>query len=159
MVFPTHIVAVGGVVENNKGEILLVKQRNNGEWVYPGGQVEVGETIIEALIREVREESGINISVDKLFWIGSNIAGHKGYDGVDNVPTKVIFGFICSYIDGELCDSDETSEARWVKKENVLDMIPLVICDRFQAYLDFNGTVQYTAYTSKPYELKSKRNI
>lgn len=40
MIMPTHIVAVGGIVENEKGEILLVKVRNG--WVFPGGQVEVG---------------------------------------------------------------------------------------------------------------------
>jgi len=158
MILPTHIVAAGGVVENEHGEILLVKH-NNGEWAYPGGQVEVGENLIDALAREIREESGVNASVDKLFWVGSNTATHEGHSGVKIVPTKVIFGFICSYIDGELRGSDETVEARWVKKDDVFDMLPLILRDRFQAYLDFDGNVQYMAFTSRPYELNLKRDI
>ena len=158
MILPTHIVAVGGVVENEHGEILLVKH-NNGEWACPGGQIEVGENLVDALIREIREESGINVSVDKLFWVGSNTETHEGHSGVKIVPTKVIFNFICSFIGGELRGSDETVEARWVKKENVIDMISPITRDRFQAYLDFDGDIQYMAYTSRPYKLNLKRNI
>ncbi|HMM32912.1 MAG TPA: hypothetical protein PKB13_14175 [Clostridia bacterium] len=46
--FPTHIVAVAGIVENDKGEVLLIKNLY-GEWVWTGGQVENGETLFEAL--------------------------------------------------------------------------------------------------------------
>ena len=45
MIIPTHIVTAAGVVENNQEEILLVKVHHGG-WVFPGGQVEVGENII-----------------------------------------------------------------------------------------------------------------
>jgi 8-oxo-dGTP diphosphatase len=43
---PTHIVAVGGFVEDENGNILLVKTIHNG-WVYPSGQVEAGENLID----------------------------------------------------------------------------------------------------------------
>ena len=158
MILPTHIVAVGGVVENEHGEILLVKH-NNGEWAYPGGMVDNGENLIDALIREIQEESGINVSVDKLFWVGSNTSTHEGHSGVKIVPTKVVLNFICSFIDGELRGSNETVEARWIKKDNVLDMLQPVIRDRFQAYLDFDDDVQYMEYTSRPYELKLKQHV
>jgi 8-oxo-dGTP diphosphatase len=49
MAMPTHIVAVGGFVENVQGEILLVQTQHNG-WVFPGGQVEVGENLTDALM-------------------------------------------------------------------------------------------------------------
>jgi 8-oxo-dGTP diphosphatase len=62
MQMPVHIVAAGGFVENKQGEILLVKERRGG-WVFPGGQVEVGENLIDGLIREVKEESGIDVVV------------------------------------------------------------------------------------------------
>ncbi|MDP4091154.1 MAG: NUDIX hydrolase, partial [Bacillota bacterium] len=114
MIMPTHIVAAAGVVENDRGEILLVNTYHGG-WVFPGGQVEVGENIIDAVIREIREESGINVTVDKLFAISSNTATHKGYNGVEIVPTKVMMDFMCTYVGGEPGVSDETSESRWVK--------------------------------------------
>ena len=41
--FPKHIVAAGGIVENDQGEILLVKHCDHKTWAFPGGQVENGE--------------------------------------------------------------------------------------------------------------------
>lgn len=43
MQMPVHIVAAGGFVENENGEILLVKIRRDGQWVFPGGQIEEGK--------------------------------------------------------------------------------------------------------------------
>ncbi len=43
-VMPTHIIAAAGIVINEKDEVLMVKTHNSG-WVFPGGQVEVGENI------------------------------------------------------------------------------------------------------------------
>ena len=157
---PTHIVAAAGVVENDQEEILLVKVHNGG-WVFPGGQVEVGENIIDAVIREIKEESGINVTVKKLFSISSNTATHKGYNGVEMVPTKVMMDFICTFVDGKLRISEENSESCWVKKDKVLEMITApAIRQRFQAYLDYDGNVQYLEYVTKPeFDLKISRKI
>ena len=160
MIMPTHIVAAAGVVENEKEEILLVNTYHGG-WVFPGGQVEVGENIIDAVIREIKEESGINVTVEKLFAISSNTATYKGYNGVEKVPTKVMMDFICTFVHGKLCISDENSESCWVKKDKVLDMITApAIHQRFQAYLDYDGNVQYLEYVTKPeFDLKINRKI
>lgn len=53
---PTHIVAAAGVVQNKKGEILLVNTYQDS-WVLPGGEVEVGENLVDAVKREIFEES------------------------------------------------------------------------------------------------------
>ncbi|MDP4088605.1 MAG: ADP-ribose pyrophosphatase, partial [Bacillota bacterium] len=91
----------------------------------------------------------------------SNTATHKGYNGVEIVPTKVMMDFMCTYVGGEPGVSDETSESRWVKKDKVLDMITApAIRRRFQAYLDFDGQVQYLEYVTKPeFDLKVSRKI
>jgi NADH pyrophosphatase NudC (nudix superfamily) len=129
--------------------------------VFPGGQVEVGENLIDAVIREIKEESGINVVVKKLFAISSNTSKNKGYNGVKEVPTKVMMDFICTYVDGMLCTSDENSESCWIKKDKVLDMITApAIRQRFQAYLDFDGSVQYLAYVTQPeFDLKLNRKV
>jgi 8-oxo-dGTP diphosphatase len=160
MAMPTHIVAVGGIVKNEQGEILLVKTRNGG-WVFPGGQVEVGENLEDALIREIKEESGIDIYVSNLIGVYSNTGIHKWYDGITDVPTKLMLDFICKPLRGELTISDETSECKWVEKEKVLDLVtaPSII-SRYQAYLDFDGKVNYMEYVTKPkFEVKLNRNI
>lgn len=159
--FPTHIVAADGIVENERNEILLVKSRDKNIWTIPGGQVEVGENLIDAVVREIKEESGIDVSVSKLVCISSNTCTYEGYNGFEMVPTKVMFGFVCTYIGGELCVSDETSESCWVPKDNVLDYITVPsLVERFKAYLNFDGNIQYLEYITKPqYDLKLKREI
>ncbi|WP_169823378.1 NUDIX hydrolase [Paenibacillus yonginensis] len=73
------------------------------------------------MIREIKEESGIDATVSHLISVISNTAVHKWYDGVTDVPTKVMFDFVCRAVGGELATSDETSESKWVPKEQVLD--------------------------------------
>ncbi|MEO4054677.1 NUDIX hydrolase [Solibacillus sp. CAU 1738] len=149
-VMPTHIVAVGGIVENEQGEILLVKTIHGG-WVFPGGQVEIGENLIEALVREVKEESGIDIEVIHLLSVISNTGTHKWHDGITDVPTKLMLDFVCKYKRGDLCTSEETTASSWVTKEKVLDYISApAIRARYQKYLDFNGTINYTEYVTRP---------
>jgi 8-oxo-dGTP diphosphatase len=160
MPMPTHIVAAGGIVENELGEILLVKTQHGG-WVFPGGQVEVGENLMDALIREIKEESGVDTTVTRLIGVYSNTASYKWHDGVTDVPTKVMLDYMCNPVGGELCTSEETSDSRWVTKGSVLDMISEpAIRLRYQAYLDFNGNISYMEYVTKPkFELKLMRTI
>ncbi|WP_054940189.1 NUDIX hydrolase [Paenibacillus ihuae] len=150
MAMPVHIVAVGGIVENEHGEILLVKTFHGG-WVFPGGQVESGENLLDALIREIREESGIETEVSHLIGVYSNTGMYKWHDGVTDVPTKVMLDYVCRLVGGELAVSEETSESCWTAKENVLNMITsAAIRTRYQAYLDFKGQVAYMAYETRP---------
>ncbi|REK76885.1 NUDIX hydrolase [Paenibacillus paeoniae] len=148
MMFPTHIVSAGGIVEDGAGNILLVKAHDDG-WVYPGGITEVGENLIDGVIREIKEESGIDATVSHLVGVVSNTAIHKWYDGVTDVPTKVMFDFVCKAEGGELSTSDETSECKWVPREEVLEWITLPgIRKRYEAYLNFNGSVNYIEYAT-----------
>jgi 8-oxo-dGTP diphosphatase len=160
MIMPTHIVAAGGFVEDGQGNVLLVKTHHNG-WVFPGGQVEVGENLIDALIREVKEESGIDVSVSSLVGVYSNTAEYKWHDGVTDVPTKVMFDFICKPIGGELCTSEETTDSRWVAKEQVTDFVTCpALRTRYTDYLNTEGQVFYKEYITKPdFELKFSRNL
>ncbi len=64
-------VGCGVLVENEKGEVLLQKRSDTGEWCVPGGALEPGETYIEAAVRELSEEVGIKVSDLKLFGLYS----------------------------------------------------------------------------------------
>ncbi len=92
-ILPTHIVATAGVVRNAKGEILMINGRQG--WVFPGGQVEEGETLIDGLKREIMEETGIEVKVGQVFCISSNTGKYPGYNGVKEIPTKIMLDFVC----------------------------------------------------------------
>ena len=160
MAFPTHIVAAAGYVFDNNGNILLVKTNIRG-WDYAGGQIEEGESIEDGVLREVSEESGVKASVRCLVGVYSNVGAYTWHDGKTPVPTKVIFDFICDYIEGELTPSDETSEVIWVPKEKAMDYITLpVLRLRFKNVLQFEGQIKYCSYVTNPeFKLLSERTI
>lgn len=161
MQMPVHIVAAGAFVENDQGEILLVEDRRSGHWVFPGGQVEVGENLIDGIVREVKEESGIDVTVSHLTGVFSNTATYEGHSGVKTIPTKVMFDFVCNPVGGKLTTSDETSDSRWVNKADVLDMVTAPsLCARYQAYLEYDVSIRYMDYITRPqFELKFEREI
>jgi 8-oxo-dGTP diphosphatase len=150
MTWPTHIVAAGGFVFDKCGNILIVKTKNRG-WDCTGGQIEVGENIEEGVLREISEESGVKASVRSLVGIYSNVAQHLFYDGITPVPTKVMFDFICDYIEGDLTTSDETSDVIWVPQKKALEYVTApASLFRLKNVLEFNESIHYCSYVTKP---------
>jgi 8-oxo-dGTP pyrophosphatase MutT (NUDIX family) len=159
MAWPLHIVAAGGYVFDGKGNILLVKTHTRG-WDCTGGQVEEGETLEEGVLREIMEESGVVARViARGRLLECRVHRYEG-TGVD-VPTKVMFDFICEYVSGDLRPSEETSEVMWVPREKTLDYVTApAMRYRFGKILAFDGRVTYGAYVSKPeFKLISERMI
>ncbi len=157
-ILPTHIIAAAGVVRNDQNEHLLVNTPRHG-WVFPGGIVEVGENVIDGVKREVMEETGIAVEVGDLFCVSSNTQKYPGYNGVKEVPTKLMLDFICKAKAGTPRPSEENTESAYfpVEQASVLIQDP-VIRERFQAYLDYTGRPIYLEYVTKPsYQLKFKR--
>ncbi|WHX24596.1 NUDIX domain-containing protein [Virgibacillus halodenitrificans] len=70
---PKHIVSAATIVLNEHNEILLIKGPRRG-WEMPGGQVEEGESLEEAAIRETKEESGIDIEITRFCGIYQNVS-------------------------------------------------------------------------------------
>ncbi len=91
-------VGVGGVIFDAKGRVFLARRgreaRNeSGKWEFPGGSVEFGEALEEALARELREEYGIRIEVSGLLDVVNHIIPAEGQHWVS--PT-----FLCRITDG-----------------------------------------------------------
>lgn len=159
-VMPTHIIAGAGIVINENNEVLMVKTYNAG-WVFPGGQVEVGENVIDAVKREIMEEAGIDIEVGEVFCISSNTGKYPGYNGVKEIPTKIMLDFICKAKGGAPRPSDENSESAYFPKDDVLKLIQApAIIERYKAFLEYANRPIYMEYVTKPsFKLKLKRLI
>ena len=155
MSVPKHIVAVAGLIADDLGRVLMIRNLRD-EWEFPGGQVEEGEDLIEALQREVWEETGVGISVGELVGVYSNVQS-----------CIVMLDFLCKPIGGDLKMSEESLEVEWVNRTEVLSRIKLpVICDRMRDMLEFDGQVVYRAYSFGinatrivDYTIKEERNI
>ena len=112
---PNHFVSVAALVTNEKGEILLVNSPWRG-WEYPGGLIEPGETFQEALHREVREESGVEIEI-------------TGFVGIcKNVERNIVnIDFTARYLSGELRTSEESTEVIWATPEEAMKLITFAL--------------------------------
>jgi ADP-ribose pyrophosphatase YjhB (NUDIX family) len=151
MNYPMHVVSVGGLIVNVEDKVLLVKSPQRG-WEIPGGQVEIGENLKEALIREVKEEAGIDIEVEKLLMITSNIG--KGvqtqHSSLNNTIVNTCFSGRA--ISGELTTSEESLEVGWFSRDEVLDLIGMdFMRDRAKYMLNFDGRVVYLVFSRDPY--------
>ena len=117
---PKPLVAVAALVfKGNK--VLLVKRKSppgEGRWSLPGGCVEVGERLEDALRREVLEECGIEISVGQLVAVTDVIER----DGKGTRFHYVILDFSAEYAGGELRPSTDVSDADWFSLEEALKL-------------------------------------
>ena len=148
MSIPKHIVAVAGLVRDTEGRVLLIRSPRR-DWEFPGGQVEEGETLTSALVREVQEETGVTASVGPLVGVYSNVKSHI-----------VMLDFLCDRIGGELTPSMESLEVDWVDQDEALArIIRPVIRDRLRDMLEFEGSVVYRAYTFDAAEVYTEHHI
>ena len=108
---------VGAAIINESGEVLLQKRADRFVWGFPGGVMELGETFEQALQREVKEETGLNVSIKKL--IGIYSAYSDKYPNGDEAQPILAF-FLCMIDSGELStDDEETLELRFFNKKDV----------------------------------------
>ncbi len=107
---PTRVVpAASAAITDEEGRLLLARRTDSGFWTIPGGTMEPGETIAETAVREVKEETGIDVEVVSLVGIYSNPLHVVEYsDG--EVRQQFSVCFACRRIGGDLATSDETSE-------------------------------------------------
>jgi ADP-ribose pyrophosphatase YjhB (NUDIX family) len=104
-------VAVGTIITNQRAEIVLVRraiQPGYGKWVFPGGFVDRGEQVHVAAVREAREETGLDIELDRLL----NVYSYTG-----SVP--VIIVYTARMIGGCLACDDEGLEARFFTPDEI----------------------------------------
>jgi 8-oxo-dGTP diphosphatase len=104
-----------GVAVIDAGRILLVKrgrEPGKGLWAVPGGKVRPGETLRDAARREALEETGIEVEVGGVVWVGEHI---------DSEHHLVLIDFSGQPVGGDLRAADDADDARWVALEETDD--------------------------------------
>jgi 8-oxo-dGTP diphosphatase len=113
------VLGIGALIFNGARQILLVERGREplkGMWSLPGGVLETGETLIEGIIREVLEETGLVIEPVQVVEIFERIMrddqGKPEYH-------YVLIDYICTVAGGELAAADDVSDVRWVSKQDL----------------------------------------
>lgn len=113
--FPeTPLVGVGAVVVD-EGRVLLVRRGTEplkGEWSLPGGVLELGESLLAGVVREVQEETGLTVEplelvelLDRIHRVGKRVRYHY-----------VIADYLCRVVGGELKAATDADAVRWVER-------------------------------------------
>lgn len=119
----------GVIVENEKGEILLIKRTDNSCWGYAGGSVELGERVEETACRELLEETGLVADELVLFSVFSGEDTRYTYPNGDEVHNIDVV-YICRRFHGEpKADQCETTEIKFFNINELPENIspPLII--------------------------------
>ncbi|MFL5627854.1 MAG: NUDIX domain-containing protein [Ktedonobacteraceae bacterium] len=117
------VPAASAIVTNREGEILLQRRSDNGLWALPGGTMEIGESISQTVIREVQEETGLQVEPVRLVGVYSNPQHVIAYaDG--EIRQEFSLCFTCRIVGGELHKSEESSEVVFFTPQDIehLDM-------------------------------------
>ncbi|CAM4479128.1 NUDIX hydrolase [Paenibacillus tarimensis] len=119
---PKHILSAAVIVVNEKNELLLIKGPRRG-WEMPGGQVEEGESLSQAAIRETKEELGIDIEIIKFCGIFQNVG-----NSICNTL------FLARPVGGELVQTSESLESGFFPVEEALNKVE---------WKDFRQRIEY----------------
>ena len=110
--YVTPKVAVGAVVGNDQGEILLVRRADSGIWLYPTGWADIGYSGSEVAQKEVREETGIHCEVNSIIAVLDGLRL-----GFTRVPLYSVV-FHCTAVGGELqAHPLETADVGWFARD------------------------------------------
>lgn len=114
------LVGVAGVVIHG-GRVLLIKRKRRplkGEWSIPGGLVELGEELTQALRRELKEETGLAVEPLEALTVIDRIM-RAGRDGARVRYHFVIVDYLCRLLGGRLVAASDVLDARWVRPKDL----------------------------------------
>jgi 8-oxo-dGTP pyrophosphatase MutT (NUDIX family) len=102
------MVVAGAFVFDQENRVLMQKRTDNGQWGFPGGFMELGESVQDTAVREVYEETGLLLDELELFGVYSGPQYDKTFSNGDQVALVLIL-FICRRYSGVLVESNEES--------------------------------------------------
>lgn len=105
---------VAVIILNEKNEVLLQKRKDVGLWGIPSGHIEIGETVSDAAIREVKEETNLDVTIKKLIGVYSDPTSQVFHYPNGKVVHFITTCFLAEIVGGELrCDPGESLDVRF----------------------------------------------
>jgi 8-oxo-dGTP diphosphatase len=111
------VVGVGAVIVDQE-RVLLIRRGNpplQGEWSIPGGTLELGETLEHGVVREVKEETGLEVKPLSVVEVFDRI--HREAERIRY--HYVLVDFLCRVEGGSLCCATDADDARWVHRQEL----------------------------------------
>jgi len=138
-----HIVAVVAMIFNAENQLLMIHSPDRG-WELPGGKVEVGENLFQALRREVMEETGVQAEIEKLVGI---------YSRPDD-PSILLLSFKGYYTSGTFQTEENILAIEWVDLNSASERISHpAIADAVKDLLKNSDWIIYRSYSMDPYRV------
>lgn len=117
---PTSLVpSVNVAVEDNAGAVLLIRRTDNDNWALPGGAMDLGETLVDAAVRETLEETGIEVAITGLIGIYTSPDHVILYTSNGEVRQEFSVVFRARQVGGTPTTSSESSEVAWVAPDRI----------------------------------------
>lgn len=120
------VVGVGGVIVDRHGRTVLIRRGSEplrGEWSIPGGTLELGETLEQGIIREVREETGLEVRVLEFIELFDRIyPGDGSTDAKDKNKPRfhyVIADYLCEWMGGEPHAGSDVTDLAFAQEEEL----------------------------------------
>ncbi|NUU22702.1 MAG: NUDIX domain-containing protein [Streptomycetaceae bacterium] len=124
------VVAASVAIADRDGRILLLRRADSGNWSLPGGGIEFGESLVACAVREVREETGLDVEITGLVGIYSDPRHIIAYsDG--EVRQQFTVCYTAKNLGGELTPSDESTALAFVAPAD-LDRHPMHVTQRLR---------------------------
>lgn len=116
------IGGVRAVILDEQRRVLMVKQHHEGRdiWMVPGGGIEEGEDARTAGVREIREETGLDVEIGKLIWHVEEVSGERGQRFVNFFLGTVKGGTLALGMDPEFDENSQVlREVRFMSEEEI----------------------------------------
>ena len=135
---PVFSIGVFAIILDKDGGVLLCHRRDHDLWNLPGGGLEENETPEMGIVREVREETGLDVVVEKITGVYSK-----------KNKNEIVFSFLCRVVGGELTLNDEADQISYFGLENIPENFSPKQLERLKDYFSDPEKTHYKMQEGK----------